>query len=201
MSVCAGPGIETQSAISKSRAAPTSPDPAWPRFQSRGRTRCPMVATWRTRQLDVHHVLTGFGDVAAGRLSAMQLDSEGNLKAALQESVVTPMATSFLVKSAGLRAQPTSGLSATPPTIALGVVEKEGVNLRALNIARLWTLTALSACRGTPEWRLFAGHRLAYSSTFWSSGPRSRSSGWIGVHSTFELKGAFMRSRIRCVCS
>jgi hypothetical protein len=54
----------------------------------------------------------------------MQLDSARELKAALQESVIVPMATSFLVKSAGVRAQPTSALSATPPTMALGVVPK-----------------------------------------------------------------------------
>ena len=54
----------------------------------------------------------------------MQLDSARELKAVLQESVIVPMATSFLVKSAGLRAQPTSGLAATPPTMALGVVRK-----------------------------------------------------------------------------
>ncbi len=54
----------------------------------------------------------------------MQLDSARDLKAALQESVIVPMATSFLVKSAGLSAQPTSGLAATPPTMALGVVRK-----------------------------------------------------------------------------
>jgi hypothetical protein len=54
----------------------------------------------------------------------MQLDSARELKAALQESVIVPMATSFLVKSAGVRAQPISGLSATPPTMALGVVPK-----------------------------------------------------------------------------
>jgi hypothetical protein len=54
----------------------------------------------------------------------MQLDSARELKAALQESVIVPMATSFLVRSAGLRAQPISGLSDTPPTMALGVVPK-----------------------------------------------------------------------------
>ena len=32
----------------------------------------------------------------------MQLDSARDLKAALQESVIVPMATSFLVRSAGL---------------------------------------------------------------------------------------------------
>ncbi len=54
----------------------------------------------------------------------MQLDSARELKAALQESLVVPMAASFIVKSAGLRAQPTSELAATPPTLALGVVRK-----------------------------------------------------------------------------
>ena len=54
----------------------------------------------------------------------MQLDSARDLKAVLQESVIVPMATSFLVRSAGLRAQPTSGLSATPPTMAIGVMPK-----------------------------------------------------------------------------
>jgi len=51
----------------------------------------------------------------------MQLDSARELKAALQESLIVPMATSFIVKSAGLRAQPTTELAATPPTMALGV--------------------------------------------------------------------------------
>jgi hypothetical protein len=54
----------------------------------------------------------------------MQLDSARDLKAALQESLIVPMATSFLVKSAGMRAQPTKSLAATPPTMALGVVCK-----------------------------------------------------------------------------
>jgi hypothetical protein len=54
----------------------------------------------------------------------MQLDSARELKSALLESVIVPMATSLVVKSAGLAAQPTSALAATPPTIALGVVRK-----------------------------------------------------------------------------
>jgi hypothetical protein len=54
----------------------------------------------------------------------MQLDSAKELKAALQESVIVPMATSFLVKSAGLSAQPTTALAASPPTMALGLVRK-----------------------------------------------------------------------------
>jgi hypothetical protein len=54
----------------------------------------------------------------------MQLDSARGLKAALQESVIVPMATSFVVKSAGLRAQPMAAMGATPPTMALGVVKK-----------------------------------------------------------------------------
>jgi hypothetical protein len=54
----------------------------------------------------------------------MQLDSARELKFALQESLIVPMATSFVVRSAGLRAQPTSALAATPPTMALGVVRK-----------------------------------------------------------------------------
>jgi hypothetical protein len=66
----------------------------------------------------------GFGDVAMGRLPAMQLDSARELKAALHQWLIVPMATSLVVKSAGLRAQPTTGLAATPPTIALGVVKK-----------------------------------------------------------------------------
>jgi hypothetical protein len=52
----------------------------------------------------------------------MQLDSARELKAALQESLIVPMATSFAVRSAGLAAQPTSALAATPPTMALGVM-------------------------------------------------------------------------------
>lgn len=51
----------------------------------------------------------------------MRLDSVRELKGTLYDSVVAPMATSFVVRSAGLRAQPTTGLAATPPTIALGV--------------------------------------------------------------------------------
>jgi hypothetical protein len=54
----------------------------------------------------------------------MQLDSVRELKAALHESVIVPMATSLVVRSAGLRAQPTTGLAATPPTMALGVTHK-----------------------------------------------------------------------------
>jgi hypothetical protein len=54
----------------------------------------------------------------------MQLDSARDLKAALRESLIVPMAASFAVRSAGLRAQPTSALAATPPTMALGVVRK-----------------------------------------------------------------------------
>ncbi len=53
----------------------------------------------------------------------MQLDSARELKSALQESLIVPMATSLVVKSAGLRAQPTAALAATPPTVALGVVK------------------------------------------------------------------------------
>jgi hypothetical protein len=51
----------------------------------------------------------------------MQLDSARGLKSALRESVIVPMATSIAVRSAGLRAQPTTALAATPPTMALGV--------------------------------------------------------------------------------
>jgi hypothetical protein len=54
----------------------------------------------------------------------MQLDSARSLKASLQESLIVPMATSFLVKSTGMQAQPTTALAATPPTMALGVVRK-----------------------------------------------------------------------------
>jgi hypothetical protein len=54
----------------------------------------------------------------------MQLDSARELKSALQKSVIVPMATSFAVKSAGLRAQSMTALAATPPTMALGVVRK-----------------------------------------------------------------------------
>ncbi len=54
----------------------------------------------------------------------MQLDSARELKSALQASVIVPMATSFAVKSAGLRAQSMTALAATPPTMALGVVRK-----------------------------------------------------------------------------
>jgi hypothetical protein len=54
----------------------------------------------------------------------MQLDSARNLKVALQQSLIVPMATSLTVRSAGLRAQPTTALAATPPTMALGVVRK-----------------------------------------------------------------------------
>ncbi len=54
----------------------------------------------------------------------MQLDSARELKSALQVSVIVPMATSFAVKSAGLRAQSMTALAATPPTMALGVVRK-----------------------------------------------------------------------------
>jgi hypothetical protein len=46
------------------------------------------------------------------------------LKSAVQESLIVPMATSFVVRSSGLRAQPMTGLAATPPTMALGVVQK-----------------------------------------------------------------------------
>ena len=54
----------------------------------------------------------------------MQLDSARDLKAALRDLLIIPMATSFAVKSAGLRAQPTTALVAIPPTMALGVVRK-----------------------------------------------------------------------------
>jgi hypothetical protein len=54
----------------------------------------------------------------------MQLDSARGLKAALQELLIVPMATSFAVRSAGLRAQPMTALAATPPTMAMGVVRK-----------------------------------------------------------------------------
>lgn len=50
----------------------------------------------------------------------MKLESVRELKAALFESVVVPMATSMTVRSAGLRAQPMEGLAPTPPTVALG---------------------------------------------------------------------------------
>jgi hypothetical protein len=52
----------------------------------------------------------------------MQLDSARELKSALQQSLIEPMATSLVVRSAGLAAQPTSALAATPPTMALGVI-------------------------------------------------------------------------------
>jgi hypothetical protein len=54
----------------------------------------------------------------------MQLDSARELKADLWKSVIEPMAISPIVKSFGLSAQPTTGLAATPPTLALGVVRK-----------------------------------------------------------------------------
>ena len=54
----------------------------------------------------------------------MRLDSARELKTALRESVIAPMATSLTVRSAGVRAQPTSGLSSTPPTMALGVMRR-----------------------------------------------------------------------------
>src|SRR5262249_27159115 len=54
----------------------------------------------------------------------VQLDSARELKSTLQESVIAPMATSPAVRSAGLQAQPMSALSATPPTIALGVTRR-----------------------------------------------------------------------------
>jgi hypothetical protein len=63
----------------------------------------------------------------------MQLDSARDLKAGLHESLIVPMATSVLLRSAGLRAQPTTGLAATPPTMALGVVHK-GKNNFALAV-------------------------------------------------------------------
>jgi len=56
----------------------------------------------------------------------MRLDSVRELKGTLYDAVVAPMATSFVVRSAGLRAQPTTGLAATPPTIALGVAPGKG---------------------------------------------------------------------------
>jgi hypothetical protein len=54
----------------------------------------------------------------------MQLDSARELKASLLESLIGPMATSFVVRSAGLRAGPTAALAAAPPTLALGVTRK-----------------------------------------------------------------------------
>src|SRR4051794_36609687 len=59
-----------------------------------------------------------------GGATAMQLNSVRELKSALHESVIVPMATSFVVRAAGLRAQPTTELTATPPTMALGVARK-----------------------------------------------------------------------------
>jgi hypothetical protein len=46
----------------------------------------------------------------------MELDSARGLKAAVCESVIEPMATSTVMKSFGLSAQPTTGLAASPPT-------------------------------------------------------------------------------------
>ena len=66
----------------------------------------------------------GFGDVAILGILAMQLDSARELKFKLLESVIAPLATSSVVRSAGLSAQPTAALVATPPTIALGVRRK-----------------------------------------------------------------------------
>ncbi len=65
-----------------------------------------------------------FGDVATSGILAMQLDSARELKSKLLESVIAPLATSSVVRSAGLSAQPTAALAATPPTIVLGVIRK-----------------------------------------------------------------------------
>ena len=51
----------------------------------------------------------------------MELDSVRGLKATLQQSVISPLATSFAMKSFGLQAGPTAGLPAALPTMALGV--------------------------------------------------------------------------------
>ncbi len=51
----------------------------------------------------------------------MKLDSVRELKAGLIESVVVPLSSSHVIRSAGLRAGPVSGLAAKPPSIALGV--------------------------------------------------------------------------------
>ena len=56
----------------------------------------------------------------------MELDSVRGLKAALQQSVIAPLATSFAMKSFGLQAGPTAGLPAASPTIALGVAHAPG---------------------------------------------------------------------------
>lgn len=51
----------------------------------------------------------------------MRLDSVRDLKSDLLETLIEPLATSMAVRSAGLRAQQTADLAATPPTIALGI--------------------------------------------------------------------------------
>jgi hypothetical protein len=51
----------------------------------------------------------------------MELDSVRGLKAALRQSVISPLATSLAVKSLGLQAGPTTSAPVAPPTIALGV--------------------------------------------------------------------------------
>jgi len=51
----------------------------------------------------------------------MRLDSVRSLKVDLFESMIAPLAWSSVMRSAGLRAQPTADLAATPPTFALGV--------------------------------------------------------------------------------
>ena len=51
----------------------------------------------------------------------MRLDSARALKADLSKSVVAPLAISLAVRAAGTRAQPTTALASTPPTMALGI--------------------------------------------------------------------------------
>lgn len=68
----------------------------------------------------------------------MELDSVRGLKAFLQQTVITPLASPPIVKSFVLEAGPTSELPATPPTIALGVAgkpdQKKGTFLLAVRI-------------------------------------------------------------------
>jgi hypothetical protein len=56
----------------------------------------------------------------------MELDSVRELKAALHESVIVPMATSFVDRSAGLRAQlrPFFGLLSSPPEPAPRLIRR-----------------------------------------------------------------------------
>lgn len=53
----------------------------------------------------------------------MRLDSVRCLKAELFESLITPLARSAAIRSAGVRAQQTTDLAATPPSIALGIFQ------------------------------------------------------------------------------